>query len=194
MVRQAEGVQQLVIGAVEEDAAAFVDDDEGDRAQDGAVGARFYAGHTLRIGAPDECPGDLGAERGLERRGEIFFVDQPNLDVRVRRAFRDAQVQVGDLLRIFVEDASHCRRTIDAAAGNDGGADRMIEAADAARRCADAQVGAEAERKKSAHDFRGGKTRVLRRCAFKRAGRRRLPAGCGERRRQQRHQKNKRSE
>src|ERR1700690_2298412 len=41
VARQAEGVQQLVIGAVEEDVVALVDDDEGDRAHDAAVGARF---------------------------------------------------------------------------------------------------------------------------------------------------------
>src|SRR5450830_674889 len=68
VARQAKGVQQLVIGAVEKDVVAFIDDDEGDRAHDAAVGARFYAGHALRISARDEGLGDLGAERGPPRR------------------------------------------------------------------------------------------------------------------------------
>ena len=63
VVRQAEGVQQFVIGAVEEDVVALVDDDEGDRVQDGAAGVGFHAGHALRVGAPDKGLGDLGAER-----------------------------------------------------------------------------------------------------------------------------------
>ena len=41
-------------------------------------------------------------------------------------------------------------------------ADRMIEAADAARPRADAQVGAEGEREKAARQFGGGESRVLR--------------------------------
>src|SRR5450759_1186884 len=194
VARQAEGVQQLVIGAVEEDVVAFVDDDEGDRAHDAAVGARFHAGHALRIGARDEGLGDLGAERGPQRRGEIFFVDQTHLDIGGSLALRDAQVQVGDLLRVFIDYTLHRRRAIDAAAGDHGGADRMIEAADAAWHCADAQIGTECEREKSAHEFGGGETRVLRRRALERAGRRRLLAGSGKRSRQHSNHKNKCSE
>ena len=58
----------------------------------------------------------------------------------------------------------------------------MIEAADAARPRADAQIGAEGERQKAARQLGARRTRVLRRRAGKRAGRRRLPAGGGERR------------
>src|SRR5450759_689050 len=188
VVRQAERVQQLVIGAVEEDVVALVDDDEGDRAHDGAIGTRFHAGHALRIGARDEGLGDLGAERGPQRRCEIFFVDQPHFDVGGRCACRDAQAQVRNLLRVFIEHALHRRRAIDAAAGDHGDADRMIEAADAAWHCADAQIGAKCEREKSAHEFGGGETRVLRRRTLERAGRRRLLVGGGERRRRQRDQ------
>src|SRR5450759_3320807 len=194
VARQAEGVQQLVIGAVEKDVVAFVDDDEGVRAHDAAVGARVHSGHALRISARDDGLGDLGSERGPQRRCEIFFVDQPHLDIGGCLAFRDAQVQVGDFLRVFIEYALHRRGAIDAAAGDHGDADRMIEAADAAGRCADEQIGAECEREKSAHEFGGGETRVLRRRALERAGRRRLLAGGGEGRCRQRANENERSE
>ena len=45
----------------------------------------------------------------------------------------DAQFQAGNLAGIFLEDACHGGGAVDAAAGDDFGADRMIEAADAAR-------------------------------------------------------------
>ena len=83
-------MQQLVISAVKEDVVALVDDDEGDCAHDAAVGARFHAGHALRIGARDEGPGDPGAERGPQRGGKIFFIDQPHLDIGAGRGGRDA--------------------------------------------------------------------------------------------------------
>ena len=72
-----------------------------------------------------------------------LLVDQPHLDIGVGRGGRDAQTQVGDLLGVFIDNALHRRRAIDAAAADHGDADRMIEAADAARRRADAQIGAE---------------------------------------------------
>ena len=150
MVGQAEGVQQFVIGAVEKDGLAFVDDDEGDRAHDGAVGARFHAGHALRIGARDEGRGDPHAEGRLQRRLEIPLVDQPQLDLGRRGTGRQAHLQAGHLAGIVVDDAHHRRAAIDAAAGDDGDADRMIEAADAAWASADAQIGAEGEREESA--------------------------------------------
>ena len=108
-----------------------------------------------------------------------------HFDVRRSGVGHNAELQVGNLSRVFLEHAAHRRRAIDAAAGNHGGADRMIEAADAARTRADAQIGTEAEREKSAHEFGGGEVRVLRRRASERAVRRRLPAGSGKSRRRQ---------
>ena len=109
----------------------------------------LHAGHALRIGAPDEGAGHLGAEGRCQRGFEILLVDQPHLDVGGRRR-SDARLRcrLGTLRGVFLEDAFHRRRAIDAAAGDHGGADGMIEAADAARRRADAQIGAEGERQK----------------------------------------------
>src|SRR5476649_2769697 len=59
-------------------------------------------------------------------------------------------MQIGNLIRIFIENTPHRRAAIDAAAGDDARADRVIETADAARARADAQIGAEGEREKSA--------------------------------------------
>ena len=69
-------------------------------------------------------------------------------------AVASAQLQVGTLLARI----PRCTSRIAAARsmlppGDDGGADRMIETADAARPRADAQIGAEGEREKAAHQF-----------------------------------------
>src|SRR5262249_4624571 len=54
VIGKPECVQQFVIGAVEENVLALVDDDERCRVNDLAVGRRFDARHALRVGAADE--------------------------------------------------------------------------------------------------------------------------------------------
>src|SRR6185369_790524 len=100
-----------------------------------------------------------------------------DLDVG-RRALRDAAEAQGRHLRgIVVNDARHRRAAVDAAAGDYGDADRVIEAADAERLGPDAQIGAEGERKEAALELTGSELRVLSRGARIRARRRRLLVG-----------------
>jgi len=182
VVGQAEGVQQLVIGAVEKHLVALVDDDEGDRTYDGAGGVGADAGHADRIGARDEAARDLRTEGAFERRLEMFGLDQAHFDVGRRIAGDDAQMQIGNAAGVFVEDARHGRGAVERAGGNHAHGDRMIETADTLGSLPDQEFGAEGKREKTARQFRRREAGVLRRRAGKGAGRRRLAAGRGERR------------
>src|SRR6185369_10266151 len=149
MVGKPECVQQFVIGAVEEDVLALVDNDERHRVNDVSVGRRFDARHALRVGAADEVAGYFGPESLLQRGLKIFFIDQADLDVGSGRRCCKGQSQGGNIARIFLDDAQHRERTVDAAAADDARADRLIEAADAKRSCTDAQIGSERQGEKA---------------------------------------------
>src|SRR5262249_7661335 len=166
MVRQAERMQQLVIGAVKEDIVTLVDDDEGNRVLDFSVGCRFDAGHALRIGARNESLGNFSSEGRLHRRLKIFFVYQVELDIRARGGPCLAQAKIWNGAGIFIDDARYCEIAVDRAAGNDPHVDRVIEAPYAKRTGADPQIGSERECEKAALEFGRTEVRVLRRRAF----------------------------
>ena len=156
VIGQAEGVQQLVIGAIEENGVAFIDDDEGDRVDDLAVARSISRWSCIadRCARRKRCV--ISAPKAAAQRGlEIFLVDQSYVDVGVppsRPRCSDADWELlaySSTIRCMAAARSMLPPAITC------GADRMIEAADAARPRADAQVGAEGERHKSALQFGG---------------------------------------
>ena len=98
-------------------------------------------------------------------------------------AWSDAMLsfRLGTLSGIFLDDAFHRIGAIDAAAADHGRADRAIEAANAAWRRADTQIGAEGKRQKTAREFGAREARELRRRAAEGTRWRRLLSRGGQR-------------
>ena len=82
---------------------------------DFSFGARFDAGHALRISAGDESLGDPSPNSGLQRRLKIFLSIKRN-SISADAGIRDADARDLETCAHIVDDARHRGAAINAAA------------------------------------------------------------------------------